>query len=225
MHIEPGIVDAAKITLSYSTAAGALGWLGKLAVKTVKEQGAASLIQRSLIATLATFTFFQIFPHYPVGVSEVHFILGSTLFLLFGAAPAGAGLALGLTLQGLLFEPQDIPQLGMNLTTLLLPLFGLEALARRIIAPGTAYVDISYAQAFKLSAAFQAGVVGWVAFWVLYGQGFSVETGEKLVSFGTAYMSVVMAEPLIDLGVLALAKIMHGVARTGLVTRRLFNAA
>lgn len=225
MHIEPGIVDAAKITLSYATAAGALGWLGKLAVKTVKEQGPVSLIQRTLMATLATFTFFQVFPHYPVGVSEVHFILGSTLFLLFGAAPAGAGLALGLLLQGVFFELKDLPQYGMNVTTLLVPLFGLEALARRIIAPGTAYVDISYAQAFKLSAAFQAGVVGWVAFWVLYGQGVSVETFQNLMSFGGAYMSVVLGEPLVDLAVLALAKMAHGLARTGLVTHRLFNAA
>ena len=30
----------------------------------------------------------------------------------------------------------------MNVTTLLVPLFALQALARRIIAPGTAYVDL-----------------------------------------------------------------------------------
>lgn len=225
MHIEPGIVDAAKITLSYATAAGALGWLGRSALKATREQGAASLIQRGIIATLATFTFFEVFPHYPVGVSEVHFILGSTLFLLFGAAPAAMGLAGGLALQSLFFAPQDLPQLGMNLTTLLVPLFALEALARRIIAPGTAYVDITYAQAFKLSAAFQAGVVGWVAFWVLYGQGFSVETFEKLGMFGGAYMSVVLGEPLVDLAVLAGAKALHGLKRTGLVTKRLYVGA
>jgi hypothetical protein len=33
-------------------------------------------------------------------VSEVHFILGSTLFLMFGAAPAAFGLAIGLLTQG-----------------------------------------------------------------------------------------------------------------------------
>lgn len=225
MHIEPGIVDAAKITLSYATAAGALGLMGRSALKTTREQGAASLVQRGLIATLAVFTFFEVFPHYPVGVSEVHFILGSTLFLLFGAAPAAIGLACGLTIQSLFFAPQDLPQLGMNLTTLLVPLFGLEALSRRIIAPGTAYVDITYAQALKLSAAFQAGVVGWVFFWVLYGQGFSVETFEKLGLFGGAYMSVVLGEPLVDLAVLAGAKALHGLKRTGLVTKRLYAGA
>lgn len=225
MHIEPGLVDATKITLSYATAAGALGWLGKLAVTSGKEQGTLSLVQRSLMATLATFTFFQVFPHYPMGVSEVHFILGSTLFLLFGAAPAGAGLALGLLLQGMLFEPKDLPQYGMNVTTLLVPLFGLEALARRIIAPGTAYVDITYAQALKLSTAFQAGVVGWVAFWVLYGSGFSVETFQNLASFGGAYMAVILGEPLVDLAVLAGAKALHGLKGSRLVTSRLYAGA
>ena len=31
MHIEPGLVDGAKIWLSYATAAGAIGYAGKLA--------------------------------------------------------------------------------------------------------------------------------------------------------------------------------------------------
>ena len=40
------------------------------------------------------FSFFEVLPHAPVGVSEVHLILGSTLFLILGAAPAAIGLAL-----------------------------------------------------------------------------------------------------------------------------------
>lgn len=224
MHIEPGVVDGAKIALSYATAAGAFGWLGHLARKSVREDGAASLAQRSLVAALAVFSFFEVFPHYPVGVSEVHFILGSTLFLLFGAAPAGIGLAFGLLLQGLLFAPADLPQFGMNVTTLLVPLFGLAALAGRIIAPGTAYVDVSYRQALALSATFQAGVVGWVAFWVLYGAGASAETMGELFRFGGAYLSVILAEPLVDLAVLAGAKALHGLRHSGFVNARLFRA-
>jgi hypothetical protein len=161
---------------------------------------------------------------------SLRFFLGSTLFLLFGAAPAGIGLALGLLAQSLFFAPQDLPQYGMNVTSLLVPLFGLEILARRIIAPGTAYVNISYRQALALSGAFQAGVVAWVAFWVLYGSGFSVETLASLGKFGGAYMSVILGEPLVDLAVLALAKFAHGaqkngITNSGLVTRRLYRAA
>ncbi len=42
---------------------------------------------------------------WPVGVSEVHLILGTTLFLMLGAAPAAIGLAAGLLVQGLFFAP------------------------------------------------------------------------------------------------------------------------
>jgi len=222
MHIEPGIIDGAKIALSYGTAAAAGTYGLKLAWEAVKERGIASLAARGLLATGAAFSFFQILPHFPVGVSEVHFILGSTLFLLLGAAPAAFGLALALLLQGMAFAPFDLPQYGANLTTLLVPLFAMAALARRIVAPGTAYVDLSYAQTLKLSTAFQGGVVAWVAFWAFYGQGFGAANVASVLSFGGAYMMVILIEPLIDLAVLAGAKTVRGLEKTGLVTPRLF---
>lgn len=225
MHIEPGLVDSAKMVLSYATAAASAGYLGKLTLESIHEQGPLSLLQRAIISTVAVFSFFEIFPHYPMGPSEVHFILGSTLFLLFGAAPAGIGLALGLLLQGMFFAQEDLPQYGMNITTLLVPLFGLQAIARRIIAPGTAYVDLSYRQVLALSTAFQAGVVGWVAFWVIYGSGFSATTLASLATFSGAYMLVVLGEPLVDLAVLALAKSLRGWRNSSLFTPRLHRAA
>ena len=220
MHIEPGIVTGAKIALSYVTAAGAGVYAAKLAWQSLHERGLPSLAGRSLLTTALAFSFFQILPHFPVGVSEVHFILGSTLFLLFGAAPAAIGLALGLLIQGMLFAPFDLPQYGMNLTTLLVPLFALQALAGRIIAPGTAYVDLSYGQAFALSTAYQGGVVAWVAFWAIYGQGLAGIGG--IATFGAAYMLVVLIEPLVDLAALAGAKSLRGLKDSGLVTSRLF---
>lgn len=225
MHIEPGIVDGAKILLSYATGAAAATYGLKLAVDTVRTSGVASLATRSVAATAAVFTFFQLLPHFPVGVSEVHFILGSTLFLILGAAPAAFGLALGLLLQGLMFAPFDLPQYGINLTTLLVPLFALQALANRIIAPNTAYVDLKYSQALALSTAYQGGVVAWVAFWAVYGQGFGAENVSSVLAFGGAYMLVVLIEPIVDLGVLAGAKAMRGLSATGLVTPRLYNEA
>lgn len=221
MHIEPGIVDGAKTVLGYATAATAGVFLLKTAIGSIAERGLGSLVARSAIGTAAVFAFFEILPHFPVGVSEVHFILGSTLFLILGAAPAGIALALGLLLQGLFFAPFDLPQYGMNVTTLLVPLFGLHYVARRVIAPGTAYVDLRYGQALALSTAYQAGVVGWVAFWAIYGQGFAGVQG--VATFGLAYMAVILIEPLIDLAVLAGAKSMRGLDRSGLVTPRLFG--
>lgn len=220
MHIEEGVVNGAKLILGYATAATAGLYSLKLAVDAVRAQGAASLAARAGLATAATFVFFQVLPTWPVGVSEVHLILGSTLFLLFGAAPAAIGLAMGLLIQGLFFAPFDLPQYGMNVTTLLVPLFAVAALARRVIAPGTAYVDLRYGQALALSAAYQGGIVTWVAFWAFYGQGAEATAG--VLSFGAAYLLVLALEPVVDLALLAGAKAARGLRGSGLVTQRLY---
>ena len=225
MHIEPGVVEGAKITLSFVTAAGALGYTAKLAMSTLKRDGISPLVARGLIATLLVFSFFQVLPHYAVGVSEVHLILGSTLFLMFGAGPAAIGLAMGLLMQGLFFSPTDLPQYGMNVTSLLVPLLAVDALARRVIPKQTAYVDVKYSQALKLSTAFQGGVVAWVAFWAVYGQGFGAENLAQVFSFGAAYALVIVVEPLIDLAILATAKSLHQLSKSSLFHSRLYQSA
>ncbi|MEP5212011.1 energy-coupling factor ABC transporter permease [Sulfitobacter pontiacus] len=225
MHIEPGIVDGAKIALSYATAAAAVTYAAKETFADLRKSNFASYAARALIATVGVFFFFEVLPHFAVGVSEVHFILGSTLFLVLGAAPAAFGLAAGLLIQGAFFAPIDLPQYAINLTTLLVPLFALHALANRIIAPNTAYVDLKYSQALALSTAYQGGVVAWVAFWAFYGQGFGAENIASVFSFGAAYMLVVLVEPIADLAVLFGAKSLRGLERSGVFTARLFNAA
>jgi ABC-type Co2+ transport system permease subunit len=225
MHIEPGIVDGAKIALSYATAAAAGTYGLKLAVDHVRSEGLLSLVLRGAIATVLVFIFFEVLPHVAVGVSEVHLILGTTLLLLLGVAPAAIGLAAGLAIQGIFFAPFDLPQYGMNVTTLLVPLFGIQALANRIIPAGTAYVDVNYGQLVKLSFAYQGGIVAWVAFWAFYGHGVNAETFQSVGTFGLAYMTVILLEPLVDLAVLAGAKGLRGLAGSKAFTPRLLNAA
>jgi len=227
MHIEPGIVTGAKIVLSYATAAGSATIALKMAWETLKKEdgGAFALAGRTLLTTALVFCFFELLPHHPVGVSEVHLILGSTLFLIFGVAPAALGLAFGLLLQGLLFAPFDLPQYGMNVTTLLVPLYAMSLLAKRLIPANTAYKDVTYVQALALSTSYQAGIVVWVTFWAFYGEGVSMETLTNVATFGLAYMSVIIVEPLVDLGVLALAKLFGRLEKTGLVHARLYRAA
>ena len=226
MHIEPGIVEGVKITLSYATAVGAVGYAAKLALGTVnKRDGVTSLGLRSALTTLLVFCFFQVLPHFPVGVSEVHFILGATLFLMFGAGPAAIGLATGLLIQGMFFAPADLPQYGMNVTTLLVPLLLVDSLARRLIPANTAYVDVSYRQALALSTAYQGGVVAWVAFWAFYGQGFGVENLAQISTFAAAYMLVVVVEPLLDVAILALAKSLHRLSDSRVFDERLYRSA
>jgi len=225
MHIEPGLVDSAKIALSYATGAASLAYAGRLALALAQGAGATALLLRTALATALVFCFFEVFPHHPVGVSEVHLILGTTLMLLFGAAPAALGLAGGLLVQSLFFAPADLPQYGMNVTTLLVPLFATAALARRVIPARVAYVDIRYGQALKLSLAYQGGIVLWVGFWALYGRGMEAGNLSSIGSFGAAYMTVVLLEPLVDLAVLAVAKRLHQLKGSPVVEPRLYVAA
>ncbi len=221
MHIEPGLVASGKLWMGYAAAGGVAGYALHQAWLALRERGVVSLVARSLVTTALVLCFFELLPHRPVGVSEVHFILGSTLLLLFGAAPAALGLALGLLAQGLLFAPFDLPQYGMNVTTLLVPLFAIAALAGRIIRPQTAYVDVSYRQALALSTTYQAGIVGWVALWALWGGG--AANVSAVLSFGAAYLVVIAVEPLVDLAVLALAKTLAPLQPGVLLERRLYR--
>jgi ABC-type Co2+ transport system permease subunit len=225
MHIEAGIVQGTKIVLSYGTAAVSFGIATKLAIESIKNSGFLPLAVKTLIATFLVFVFFEVFPHHAVGVSEVHLILGSTLFLILGLTPAAFGLAFGLLIQGLFFAQFDLPQYGMNVTTILIPLFVMAYLSKKIIPSNVAYKDIKYRDTLKLSVIYQGGIVTWVAFWAFYGQGFGAENLTSVFSFGLAYMSVILIEPLFDLAVLAGAKALNSLQNSSFVENRLYNTA
>lgn len=210
MHIEPGVVHGAKMALAVATAAGGLTFTAKIARDEMKARGIAPLITRSLIAIVAVLFFFEILPKFPVGISEVHFILGTTILLLLGTAPAAIGLAGALLIQSAFFAPTDLPMYFVNVTTLLVPLFVIAEMAKRIIAPNTAYVDLKYTEALKLSAAYQGGVIAWVAFWAVWGQGFGADNMASIMAFAGAYALVIVIEPIADLAILAAAKAGRG---------------
>jgi len=203
MHIEAGVVSGAKMLLSYGTAAAVVGVSAKLALDNIKQNGVLSFLLKTILATIVVFCCFEVLPHYPIGVSEVHLILGTTIFLVFGIAPAAIGLALGLLIQGVFFAQFDLPQYGINVTTLLASMLILNMAISKIIPKGTAYKDISYSQMLKMSIVWEGAIVSWVAFWALYGQGFEAANLASIFSFGSAYMAVVLVEPFIDLAVLA----------------------
>lgn len=224
MHIEPGIVEGTKMLLGYGTASAVIGAALRVGSAAMRAGGTTPMLLRSMLAALIVFGCFEVLPHRPVGVSEVHLILGTTLYLLFGLAPAAFGLASGLLVQGLFFAPTDLPQYGMNVTTLLAPLFAMHFLARRIVPSDIPYVDLDYAHVLKLSIAFQGGIVAWVAFWALYGRGFGAENLVAIGRFGLSYLSVILVEPLIDLAVLAAAKSLHALRGSPIVHERLFRS-
>ena len=157
MHIEPGIVAGPKMALAHGTAAAAAAYTARLAIDDLRTHGLASFALRTVMAAIGVFISFEVMPHFAVGISEVHFILGTTLFLILGAAPAAIGLALGLLVQGLFFAPTDLPMYFVNVSTLLWPLFAIDALAKRIIPAATAYVDLQYLDVLKLSLTYLFG--------------------------------------------------------------------
>ena len=207
MHIEPGVVNGAKIGLSYLTGAAAIAIGLKLLIQRMSNNRSVSVTAiRCLITTIFVFSFFEILPQYPLGVSEVHFIFGATLFLFFGAGVTAFGLVAGLSLQGLLLAPSDLPQLYINTSTLLFPLFAVSYIAKKIIPANIAYTDLRYKQVISLTGVYQGGIILWVAFWCFYGQGFNQETFYNVGVFSLAYSTVVGIECLLDVGLLATLK-------------------
>lgn len=222
MHIEPHVVTGAKLLLSYATAAGSLGFITKLTWETTRSTNAFATTIKSLFCTFIGLVLFQLLPHPSMGVSEVHLILGSTLFLLFGVAPAAIGLAASLLIQGLVWSQFDLPQYGMNVTTLVVPMIIMHILAKKIIAPNTPYADISFKQALQLSVTFQTGIVSWVAFWTFYGQGVEADTMGNVAVFALSYAPIMLIEPVIDLAALNTAKSLSKNQHSSLLNRRLF---
>ena len=49
-------------------------------------------------------------------------------------------------------------------------------------------------QALALSTSYQAGIVAWVAFWAIYGQGFGADNIHSIATFGGAYLLVIIVE-------------------------------
>ena len=86
-------------------------------------------------------------------------------------------------------------------------------------------VEVKYTQALALSTAYQGGIVAWVAFWAIYGHGFGAQNLAQVASFGAAYMTVIILEPLVDLAVLAIAKNASRLTDNALFQHRLHHAA
>jgi ABC-type Co2+ transport system permease subunit len=227
MHIEPGLLTGAKMAVAYATGTAALTATLIAAARTLRRERRTHwpyLGLRALIAFVIVLTAFEWLPHPSVGVSEVHLILGSTLFLLFGFTPAAIGLAAALFCQGVWFAPDDLPQYFANVTTILAPLFAVATVARRTIHPATPYVDLRYRDVFRLSLTYQGGVVAWVAFWALLGLG--SEAVVSIATFAAGYLVVLLIEPALDLALLALAKSAHRtIGATPILASHLFARA
>ena len=114
MHIEPGVLNASKLIYANVTAASTLtAYLPSLIRKP-------AMIVKIALAAVFFSVFMQIF-HMPVGPSELHFVGASAVYFVFGFVPTLFGFAIGLLLQGLVFQPQDLVHLGVNSLSLMVP--------------------------------------------------------------------------------------------------------
>ena len=107
MHIEPGMLTQHKIRGANIAAVALLlvaapAWLTRPA-----------LWLRTALAAVFFTRFMQAF-HMKVGPSKLHFVGAMPIYLLLGFLPTLFGFAIGLLLQGLLFEPQDLVRVAVN---------------------------------------------------------------------------------------------------------------
>lgn len=182
MHIEPGYISAAKI------AAANIGAAALFASQARHLVLRPQLIVRTLMAAVFFSVFMESFFMH-VGPSELHFVGAMPIYLLFGFVPTLLGFGLGLLLQGLLFHPSDLLNLGVNALSLAVPLVALHAtLGRRI-----AKLDVR--TILKLDAAYYAGVTLMVGFWLSVGE---VATPfSAWLTFASSYLVLVACEPLL----------------------------
>lgn len=191
MHIEPGYLSASKILYASIAAAGVLG------VHTTALLKQPALWLRTALAAVFFSLFMQAF-HMKAGPSELHFVGAMPVYLAFGYLPTLFGFAAGLLMQGLLFEPQDLVHLSVNTLSLVVPLMAVHhGIGKRIAA--CRWVDI-----LKLDGAYYAGVTLMVGFWLSVGEVATPLAG--WLRFAASYVPLVIFEPAVTLGVLALVQ-------------------
>lgn len=197
MHIEPGFIAQAKVMLANVSAIGLLGYY----VKDLLRQPAD--IVRTLLAALFFSLFMQSFST-PVGPSELHFVGAMAMYLTLGFLPTLIGFAIGLLLQGLLFDPMDLPHLAVNSLSLMLPLIAVHYTLGRRLRDAASGQRVDWASILKLDALYYGGVTTMVGFWLLISD---VATPfAAWAAFAGSYLAIVAVEPLITYGAVRLLK-------------------
>ncbi len=191
MHIEPGIIAPAKLAFAAVTASAVyLGYLPQLFRRP-------ALLLRTALAAIFFSMFMQAF-HMQVGPSELHFIGAIPIYLSFGFLPTLFGFALGLLLQGALFEPQDLVHLAVNSLSLAVPLMAMH------YSFGRKLQSVNVTTLLKLDAMYYSGVTLMVGFWLAISN--PATSLLAWAQFASSYLSLVLLEPIFSLGILWLIR-------------------
>ena len=182
MHIEIGILSQDKIAYA-SVAATAL--LGAHSAGWLKSP------TTWLRTALAAFFFSALMQawHMPIGPSELHMVGAMPIYLLFGFVPTLFGFGIGLLLQGLVFEPQDLAHLSVNFLSLAVPLVVLHH------GMGRKLSTLTLANVCKLDAVYYTGVTLMVGFWLSISNTATPVADWAL--FASSYVSLVLIEPVL----------------------------
>jgi ABC-type Co2+ transport system permease subunit len=195
MHIEPGIIAQAKILAANIGAAGLLLTYAKDLIKNPAD------IVRMLVAAVFFSLFMQGF-FVKVGPSELHFVGAMVIYLTLGFVPTLIGFAVGLLLQGVLFDPLDLPHLAVNSLSLIVPLIAVHyTLGRKLREQDSV---ITWKNILKLDAMYYSGVAVMVSFWLTMS---NVSTSfAAWATFASSYLVLVACEPLLTYSALRLLK-------------------
>lgn len=197
MHIEPGFIAQSKVMLANVSAIGVLGYYLKYLLRQPAD------IVRTLLAALFFSLFMQSFSM-PVGPSELHFVGAMAMYLTLGFLPTLLGFAAGLLLQGLWFNPTDLPHLAVNSLSLMLPLIALHYSVGRKFSDAASGRRVGWAAILKLDALYYSGVTTMVGFWLLVSD---VATPfAAWAAFASSYLAIVAIEPLVTYSAVRLLK-------------------
>lgn len=192
MHIEPGFITPVKVMAANAAAIGVVAWGLKEHLKQSLREPWAPL--KTLAAALFFSLFMQSF-HMPVGPSELHFVGAMAMYLTLGFLPTLLGFALGLALQGLVFDPHDLVHLGVNSLSLMLPLIAVHNLAGKALFDRGRQQRLRFARIVKLDAMYYSGVVGMVGFWLSLSE--TATPFADWLAFAASYLAIVAIEPLV----------------------------
>ncbi len=195
MHIELGIIDSARLAAANTAA------IGVVATQLPRLILAPALVVKTALAAVIFSALMQSW-HLSIGPSELHLIGATTVYLLFGFAPTMIGFALGLVLQALLFEPQDMLHIGVNTLSLTLPMLAAHATFGRRLFAETGQDRFTLARVLRLDAVYYAGVAAMVAFWL----GISNDPAPLAdwAAWALAYLPVFAAEALLTFATVTL---------------------
>ena len=211
MHIEPGFVSQAKILAANAGAMTTLGYYAWAAIGKPVEL--LFTMAKAVIAAIA-FTIFMESFSMPVGPSELHFVGAMVMYLTLGFIPTVFGFAIGLALQGFLFNPADLMHLGVNSLSLIVPLITVHYVQGSKLFDKALSKRVDWKTIVKLDAMYYAGVTSMVGFWIMIGD---VATPlSTWAAFAATYLGVVVLEPIVTLGAL---KVLKSVEDNAIVAR------